>query len=107
MSDDYRFEEDRSFGPRHWRSIWQGNRPVVIADSIESQPCGVRIFPEDARRIIAALNFCRDIPTEVLEMGVQPPRVRANLRPANFLDLSPQEQWEIDKRLGILDWDGT
>lgn len=27
-------------------------------------------------------------------------------RPQNFFHLSPQEQWEIDKRLGILDWEG-
>jgi hypothetical protein len=27
-------------------------------------------------------------------------------RPRNFFDLSPREQWDIDKRLGILDWDG-
>jgi hypothetical protein len=31
---------------------------------------------------------------------------RAKLRPANYLDLEPCEQWAIDKRLGILDWDG-
>jgi hypothetical protein len=28
-------------------------------------------------------------------------------RPRNFLKLSPQEQWDIDKRLGILDWAGN
>lgn len=33
-------------------------------------------------------------------------RIRANQRPENFNSLSPAEQWEIDKRLGILDWDG-
>ena len=27
-------------------------------------------------------------------------------RPRNFLKLSPQEQWAIDKSLGILDWRG-
>jgi hypothetical protein len=27
-------------------------------------------------------------------------------RPTNFLTLSTSEQWEIDKKLGILDWDG-
>jgi hypothetical protein len=32
---------------------------------------------------------------------------QSKLRPANFNDLSTREQWEIDKRLGILDWDGT
>lgn len=30
----------------------------------------------------------------------------AQRRPGNYSDLSPQEQWEIDKELGILDWDG-
>lgn len=27
-------------------------------------------------------------------------------RPRNYFRLSPQEQWDIDKRLGILDWEG-
>lgn len=28
-------------------------------------------------------------------------------RPKNFFKLTSQEQWEIDKVLGILDWDGS
>jgi hypothetical protein len=31
---------------------------------------------------------------------------RVKLRPKNFKSLSAQEQWAIDKKLGILDWDG-
>ena len=31
----------------------------------------------------------------------------AELRPANFKSLSAEQQWAIDKRLGILDWDGS
>ena len=31
---------------------------------------------------------------------------RALMRPHNFDKLPPEEQWEIDKELGILDWDG-
>lgn len=27
-------------------------------------------------------------------------------RPRNFFKLSASEQWAIDKRLGILDWEG-
>lgn len=27
-------------------------------------------------------------------------------RPKNFFKLSPEEQWRIDKELGILDWEG-
>lgn len=27
-------------------------------------------------------------------------------RPHNFFQLSPEDQWDIDKRLGILDWIG-
>lgn len=27
-------------------------------------------------------------------------------RPANYEKLSAREQWQIDKELGILDWDG-
>lgn len=28
-------------------------------------------------------------------------------RPKNFFTLSIQEQWDIDEKLGILDWEGT
>lgn len=28
-------------------------------------------------------------------------------RPTNFFKLSGQEQWDIDKSLGILDWEGS
>jgi hypothetical protein len=28
-------------------------------------------------------------------------------RPKNYFELSPQSQWDIDKSLGILDWEGT
>ena len=31
---------------------------------------------------------------------------RAQERPTNYNKLSAREQWEIDKKLGILDWDG-
>ncbi len=28
-------------------------------------------------------------------------------RPSNYFKLSPQHQWSIDARLGILDWEGV
>lgn len=28
-------------------------------------------------------------------------------RPKDFFKLSSQQQWDIDKNLGILDWEGT
>jgi hypothetical protein len=34
------------------------------------------------------------------------PAERAKQRPANYAALSSQDQWAIDRRLGILDWDG-
>lgn len=27
-------------------------------------------------------------------------------RPSNYFSLTPAHQWEIDKNLGILDWEG-
>jgi hypothetical protein len=33
-------------------------------------------------------------------------REAAQKRPPNYSDLSPEAQWEIDRKLGILDWDG-
>lgn len=32
---------------------------------------------------------------------------QAKKRPIDYCELSPEEQWAVDKRLGILDWDGT
>lgn len=34
------------------------------------------------------------------------PSERAKLRPKNFKKLHPELQWQIDKSLGILDWNG-
>jgi hypothetical protein len=31
---------------------------------------------------------------------------KAQERPTNYNKLSAREQWEIDKKLGILDWNG-
>lgn len=38
------------------------------------------------------------------EFGAQ--CILAQERPANFFELNAEEQWNIDKRLGILDWNG-
>jgi hypothetical protein len=35
-----------------------------------------------------------------------PQAQRATERPANYCELSAQSQWDVDKGLGILDWDG-
>jgi len=32
--------------------------------------------------------------------------MQAKKRPSNYEKLSAEDQWEIDKRLGILDWNG-
>ena len=47
------------------------------------------------------LNLTADVPFKNM-----PPAERAKLRPANYSDLSSQEQWDIDRRLGLLDWEG-
>jgi hypothetical protein len=33
-------------------------------------------------------------------------QVAADQRPADYCELAPQAQWEVDSRLGLLDWDG-
>jgi len=33
-------------------------------------------------------------------------KCRSKHRPANYAKLSSQDQWKIDKALGLLDWDG-
>ena len=41
-----------------------------------------------------------------LDMELGPMALASHQRPANFFKLSSEQQWEIDKHLGILDWDG-
>jgi len=36
-----------------------------------------------------------------------PMATAAERRPANFNELTEEKRWEIDKHLGILDWDGS
>ena len=33
-------------------------------------------------------------------------QLRASLRPINYNELTPAEQWEVDNKLGLLDWKG-
>jgi hypothetical protein len=45
--------------------------------------------------------------TEVIvKKPTGPQAIAAQQRPPNYWRLSEAEQWDIDKRLGILDWDG-
>jgi hypothetical protein len=51
---------------------------------------------------LAFVEFSKNPP----KPSESPMRERAKMRPQNFEQLSGQEQWDIDKSLGILDWDG-
>jgi hypothetical protein len=45
---------------------------------------------------------------KILEAKYVGPQARQALRrPDNYRKLSARRQWEIDKELGILDWDGN
>lgn len=61
--------------------------------------CHFRLFSE-CIEAIGGMETARRMPLPSRDAE------RAKLRPANFLNLSPKEQWAIDKDLGILDWDG-
>lgn len=47
----------------------------------------------------------RQIDYALLLASIEPSE-RAKLRPPNFAELPSSEQWDIDRKLGILDWDG-
>ena len=51
-----------------------------------------------------ALNALFDIDDEASDSTASQ---RAKLRPTNFDDLTPDQRWEVDKRLKILDWDDS
>jgi hypothetical protein len=48
-----------------------------------------------------------DSPKVVYLVRKGPLATAAERRPSNFKSLPPQEQWDIDKSLGILDWSGS
>jgi hypothetical protein len=48
----------------------------------------------------------KTITTYVIYKPTMSDTEKAKLRPSNFDELSAEEQWGIDKELGILDWDG-
>ena len=76
-------------------------QPIVLRNEQEA----MRAAPGLAAAALAA---------EITALGVSvamrdslAPATRATYRPANYAALTMKEQWEIDKRLGLLDWDGT
>lgn len=55
------------------------------------------------QKVEELLDIDEDLPQDT-QAG--PMAQAAARRPVNFDELTPQEKWDIDKRLGILDWDG-
>jgi len=54
---------------------------------------------------VRSLDMIANLPRELRD--AIPMNVRAAYRPDNFKELSPEDQWDVDKKLGILDWDGA
>jgi hypothetical protein len=83
-------------------------RILLLTDSALSALClklNVEHFPEKVPPL-DALNRDLDAFTRRFGgMGLSP-EIRATLRPDNYAELSPEEQWKIDKKLGLLDWEG-
>lgn len=46
-------------------------------------------------------------PTACVVCSTDPPEVRAKRRPLNYVLLSAEDQWNVDKELGLLDWKPT
>jgi hypothetical protein len=55
------------------------------------------------QKFIARLEVEAKAAGRPLSEGAQ----QAKRRPIDYCELSPERQWEIDKQLGILDWDGA
>ena len=90
-----------------WARVVRWFRPpvdwfVAVADDPKT---------EDGRTIEGPFVRCPDCirlePYPASQMMKGPQATAAERRPTNFGALSAQEQWDIDKRLGILDWDGS
>lgn len=67
------------------------------------------ISPYDEEVTAAGVNAFRRIRAVLLREGVYPEsaHLRSMMRPPNFEQLPTAEQWQIDRALGLLDWDGT
>jgi len=53
-------------------------------------------------------KFIKTLKTKAKKAGksLGPQAEAATRRPSNYCEMSPQAQWDVDKSLGILDWDG-
>lgn len=66
------------------------------------RPVTTAVIDDMVKEHQSTIDALRAIPVPVSEMAE-----RARRRPSNYNKLSGQEQWDIDKELGILDWDGS
>ena len=68
---------------------------------------GARMKRGDPKTVeISYCPFCGKKQSEKSDEQELTPAEKAKGRSANYHHMSAQEQWDEDKRLGILDWDG-
>jgi hypothetical protein len=80
------------------RGLW---RALVIPESC------IRCEEIRVVKCVDTLSDKAEVCEEVKDHPSFGPMATASLeRSANYWDMSSEEQWQEDKRLGILDWDG-
>jgi hypothetical protein len=84
---------------------WLSNdRIPYTASIIEPKLISMTFMANDEERIKAWFVENR-IRIRTTPLG--PQATRALERPDDFISLSEERKWEIDRELGILDWDGS
>jgi len=86
--------------------VWQGSVPFdrIDSDDEEKRTVGYLCIKQLVGWDDATKSY---IPTEKGRESLSAMAKIALGRPQNYLMLAAEDQWAIDKRLGILDWDGT
>lgn len=77
------------FGRCRWADLREA---IAFAeDHMTKYPSGYKAYPHGGNPNPRPFNWAE---------------MQAKKRPADYASLSSQDQWEIDKKLGILDWTG-
>jgi hypothetical protein len=87
-----------------WDGVTDGSIEVKTGAWLQITVSGEHAGEIGRKEALALAHAILNAPQ--LSPGKGPLATAAEGRPENWRTLSAEEQWDIDKRLGILDWDG-
>lgn len=81
--------------------------PVLMTELVADRLVIELLYRNPPNYLLRSLYFPEGAQTHNVRVLPLEMAKRARLRPSNFFEMSNDQQWAIDKALGILDWDGT